>query len=70
MIFSFNRNNFFSDGDSGHVKKRFQCPGTKLYIPLFCLCDYNVTCPGINNNQKEHYRKKTCKYGTAFISIH
>ncbi|CAC5393539.1 unnamed protein product [Mytilus coruscus] len=56
------------EGTSGYVKKRFHCPGTQLYIPLLCLCDYNVTCPDINNSmafQTEHYRKRTCVECTA-----
>ncbi|CAC5393540.1 unnamed protein product [Mytilus coruscus] len=63
------------DGSSVYVKKH-QCPGTKLFIPLPCLCDYNVTCLSVNSNTEsktEHYRKRTCEYGTAlndFISSH
>lgn len=56
------------EGSSGYVKKRFQCLGTDLYIPLLCLCDYNVTCPDTNTGkafQYEHYKKKTCEECTA-----
>ncbi|XP_063445444.1 uncharacterized protein LOC134725504 [Mytilus trossulus] len=55
-------------GDGGYVPKMFQCPGAPgLYIPLLCLCDYNVTCPDINNtkDQTEHYRKRSCINCTA-----
>ncbi|XP_071129587.1 uncharacterized protein [Mytilus edulis] len=53
---------------SGYLPKKYQCPGTlDLYIPLPCLCDYNNTCPDINNtkDQYEHYRKRTCEECTV-----
>ncbi|XP_071129594.1 uncharacterized protein [Mytilus edulis] len=46
---------------SGVYVKLWQCPGTQLYIPQRCLCDYNTTCPDINGAQADHYRKRTCK---------
>ncbi|XP_052070114.1 uncharacterized protein LOC127708950 isoform X1 [Mytilus californianus] len=55
------------DGSSSYVIKHYQCPGTELFIPLLCLCDYNVTCPSVNSNtesQTDHYRKRTCKLCT------
>lgn len=51
------------DGYGAYVKL-WQCPGTQLYIPQRCLCDYNVTCPGMKEEmvaQSEHYIKRTCK---------
>ncbi|VDI30515.1 Hypothetical predicted protein [Mytilus galloprovincialis] len=58
----------FMDGTIGYAKKRFQCPGTQLYIPLLCFCDYNVNCPYIKNSeasQTEHYMKRACKECTS-----
>ncbi|CAC5393547.1 unnamed protein product [Mytilus coruscus] len=50
----------FIDGSSSYVKKHYQCPGTDLFIPLLCLCDYNVTCP----------RKELANYAQMRIIVH